>query len=508
MSDADESAHDVVDQVRWGSVVENLSAAVGLAAYVFLAGGVAEWARMAGAGLPASHGLAAIEPVTLLASGFQVLVLVPVTLVAFLVAIQVSDDLAASTEKPATVRLLGQGWQIATHFVIVVLALYAALVPTVLIFGLLVAAAGSVVLVVLIAAAAVAAVPAALSAGITRIAGRDPLGGPSVAVTTRMAVVPAVPRAAFERLGGIDRRGRMVASALTAPPVAILAIGASGGRSGNDVMVPSEVHLAAIAILWLELAVVVLTVAGAVLLKTAMARDVVDAARNVEKSNDDQEEPEEDPPTAEERARFSVFVAIALIGALFAFPQSWGVFFVSLMLAGLFSDRLRVGRVVRVVAVSLVFVLGLMAYQAHAPQRFDRLEFSLAKDGDPQPRRFRVALIGSRGDAYIVAACDRTPTMLLDRPAWKSTRPVLLRISKGDVVDAAIVSRKYSFFKPDELSLAGTLLSLVDVGLRPSALISSGSIYGPFGGSVTRDVCGGVDGSATVARAAARALGS
>jgi hypothetical protein len=200
-----------------------------------------------------------------------------------------------------------------------------------------------------------------------------------------------------------------------------------------------------------------------------------------------------------------VFIAVALLVALFALPQSWAVFFVTLMLAVLFVERIEAGRAARSVALALVFVLGVMAYQAHGPQRFDRLEFSIPQNGGAQQQRVRVALIGTRGDAYVVAACDRKRVTVLDRPGWRSTRPVLLRVAKNDVLHAEIVARRYAFFEPNELSLAGALLSMVDRALGAPALIPSVSIFGPFAGSLTRDVCGGVGASATHARATARA---
>ncbi len=117
-----------------------------------------------------------------------------------------------------------------------------------------------------------------------------------------------------------------------------------------------------------------------------------------------------------------------------------------------------------------------------------------------------MALIGSRGDAYLVAACDRVPSESFGREGWKSTRPVLLRIAKDDAVDAEIVRRRYSFMQTSEPSLAGTLLSAADVGVHPRALVWSAMFRGPGDDAATRDVCGGIDGSATSARTAFRAF--
>lgn len=345
---------------------------------------------MAGAGLPASQGLAAIEPVTLLASGFQVLVLVPVTLAFLMVAVQVDDDLAASPRKPRTVVVLGHGRHVVTELVIVLAALYAAIVPMALVLGLFAAAAGSAALVAVVVAAFAATVPLALGIGLPRIVGRDPLSGPRIRQGNRLAAVPLVLRAAFGRVGGIGRRGLAIATALTLAPLAILAFGSIADRSIQNPRLPAGVYVASWVALWLVFAGVLLAVAGALLLRTAVTRDVAEAARRAAAAGDDRDTRCGGSTAAEERARSSVSVAIALIVALFVLPQSLGVLVVSMMLMALFADKLATGRPLRILALALVFVLGLMAYQAHTPQRFDRLEFSVAQEGSPQPRRVRV----------------------------------------------------------------------------------------------------------------------
>ena len=128
---------------RAGAVVQVLSAAVGLGAYIVLAGGIAEWARMSGAGLPASQALSAYEPITLLASGFQTLLLVPLTLLLVFVAVKLSEDVQASPEKLREVRLVVRGWETIKQLVILYAALVLSLVPAISIVSILALASGS-----------------------------------------------------------------------------------------------------------------------------------------------------------------------------------------------------------------------------------------------------------------------------------------------------------------------------------------------------------------------------
>lgn len=209
---------------------------------------------------------------------------------------------------------------------------------------------------------------------------------------------------------------------------------------------------------------------------------------------------------AERRARFSVFAAFTLVAALFVLPLSLGVLVVVMMLIALLADELPPKMLVRGIIVSSALALGLMGLQARAPQRFDMLQLTVTGEGEAAPRTVHVAVIGTKGDAYLVAACDRIRSEVLYECGWTSRRPVLLRLPKSDAGDAVITRDACAFLPRSEPSLGSALLATIDAGLGFPALISSISLHPPSSAdSIASDVCGGVDGSVEQARAAINA---
>jgi hypothetical protein len=149
----------------------------------------------------------------------------------------------------------------------------------------------------------------------------------------------------------------------------------------------------------------------------------------------------------------------------------------------------------------VAFALGLLGYQAHSPQRFDRLEFTVPRDGR-SPLHVHVALVTTTSDTYVVAACNRLEHDSLGEPSYRSSRPILMRFAMKDAGDAQIVSRRYAFLQPKERSALDVLISMLDIGdFRPPAIANPlSALYD------TRDVCGGVNGSAVTGREALRLI--
>jgi len=487
MDDADEVREGGAGggDFRLGTIVQILSGAVGLGAYVALAGGVAVWVRTAAAGLSPSQALAATEPIALLASGYLILLVFPLTYAVVRVCLRVSGDIEASPRRPPAATAAVQGWRIGSQLVLAYFALIIALIPAVLVLGLvgLAATAGTSMAIAIsgCAAAAVASLAWSLGRAVSRLTRRwtslpeiRPLG-------KREAAVPPLLRYAVTRLLRSLRRYVVAASATTLACVAAMAaVVASDG--------PGWAYLAGFVVLWLSFTAATLALSGAVVLHFAVARDVGGIG------------------AAEERARFSVFAVITLVVALFMLPISLGVLVVVMMLIALLADELPPQLLVRGAILSSALALGLMGLQARAPQRFDMLQLTAAGDVGPAPRSVRVAVIGTRGDAYLIAACDRVRSDVLEKHGWTSRHPVLLRLPKTDARDAVITRNAYAFLPRSEPSLGGAFLSTIDDALGFPALISSISLHPPSSAdAIASDVCGGVNGAVQQARAAIRA---
>jgi hypothetical protein len=499
---------------KLGSVVQVLSGAVGLVAYISLAGGIAEWTRMAGAGLPASQALAAFEPVTLIASGFQTLVIVPVALVALRIADLVISDIRKAPELPHAVTVLQRVWRIAVQVGVVFFALTVAIVPAYTIIVLLVGPVGGVWLTV-IAAISVAALPLLVRWLILRPALRpraetpgaeadtdeenDP--GPSLAQMLDEGAefakaVPPVARRPLQSL--VDSPGRWLPIATALELVAIATVAAIAllvQRSLVDVDEPSLpwIVLACMLVLLVVYTAFALALGGLIALRSAASIAVAEMKA----------------PEAQQ-ADLALMLAGSLAFGLIFVPLSWGVFYVSVIAIVMFAsarpETPSLGA--RSVFFAAALALGLMAYQAHSPQRFDLLTFTI-QEPDQSAIEVRAALVGSRGDAYTVAVCDRRPFEVLGATRWESGEPSVLRFDKADVVDAEIVSGGYTFLRQNEPSIAGALLStLAPGGLVLPRTFTSANLYGTFGEAQTEEVCGGKNNSATLARRAADQLGA
>ncbi len=463
-----------------------LSGAVGLAAYVALAGGVAVWVRTAAAGLSPTQALAASEPIALLASGYLILLVFPVTYAVVRVCLRVSADLEASPRRPAAATAAVHGWRIGSQLVLLYFALIVALIPTVLVMGLVgLATTGSTETAIVgagcVAVLAASAMAWSLGRAIPRLTLRWTTLPAIRPKGKREAEVPPLLRYATATALGSCRLWVSVAATTTLACVAVMA--AVVANEG-----PGWAYLAGAGLLWTVLTAAVVAVAGAVVLRVAIARDLGGMG------------------AAEQRARFSAYAALTLVAALFMLPQSLGVLVVVMMLIALLADELPPGLLVRGIILSSALALGLMGLQARAPQRFDMLQLAVAGDSGGAPLTVRVAVIGTKGDAYLVAACDRVRSEVLDGTGWTSERPVLLRLPKSDARDAVITRSAYAFLPRSEPSLGSSLLATIDDGLGFPALISSISLHPPSSAdSIASDVCGGVDGSVEQARAAIRA---
>lgn len=470
---------------RTASLVQILGGAVGLGAYILLAGGIAEWARLSGAGLPASEALSAFEPIALFVSGFQTLLLAPLALIAIHTANEVAKSVDRSRQEPRLWTVATQATRWVVQVWIVFVAFSVSLVPAAVVVALLSIASGSSVGVAAVVVASTAAVCAMVYRGVLR-PGRD-LPATITHLPRAWSAVPFVVRCLFSGLSRAGVLSEAVVLVGTFASTGVLAVGwLRGAQLGPlDIPEPSAVtFVAAFVALVLTMTVVLLAAVGAVWLRVSVQQRPVG-----ERTKSDEE-------TSDERAKLMVSVVATMIVSAVVLPVSVGVILIAVLVVVILAEALDAGGrnlLARNIALALAFALGLMAHQAHTPQTFDRLELSVAPDGRHVSAPFRVALLGSRGDSYVVAACDRRPDTVLGRKLWKSDRPLLLRVQKRYTVDPEIVSRRYVFAQSKERSVVGVLAAMLDVGISPPVV--SSTLFRPS--RTTPHVCGGVDNSAT-----------
>lgn len=244
--------------------------------------------------------------------------------------------------------------------------------------------------------------------------------------------------------------------------------------------------LGAFVAMWMLFAAAILAVAGRVWLLGTLRRSRVEA-----------------PDTPRDQARISFWLAVLLVACACSTPLAISLLVLPLLILAFFAAYLAErDQFVRMVAVSFALALSFMGYQVRSPQIFDMVELQIARK-DAKPLKLRVALIGTRGDAYAVAVCDRVlrETSQGDK-RWNSTNPVLLRFSRDDALHAGVVRGGYAFRPERATTLLDAVLSIAYPGLKIPSLVSE--LNAPFDES--RDVCGRVNGSAATARAASDAL--
>ncbi len=303
---------------------------------------------MSGAGLAASHALASIETATLLASGFQTLLLVPVVLLLLLAVSDVVDNLKPLPRSTRTITWAKHGWKAAINVVIAFMAFYVALVPSALVVAGLNAVSRSAEALFALTLLSSVAVPLGLARAVVGPAGEPPFAAPThprearaQETTSRAdlvvaeghptdagapAGVPSILRGTIALVARVATAGLIGVGLLMFFCVATLAL-STGERARHvaslELPAPSfAVLTVASIVIVLLFTLVLLAMAGAFLQRLTVRR----AAGQVDEVH--------------QRARTNLMLASCALISLFVMPQSWGLYFVVLLLAGMFADRM------------------------------------------------------------------------------------------------------------------------------------------------------------------------
>ena len=442
-------------------VAEILAAVAGLTAYVSVLGGAREWVRASAVGLSPDQTLPAVDIRALVSGGVQGLVVACVAIVALLVIVRVADDLARSPRKKTLLHAAGRWWAIATEVMIAYVTLVLALV---------------VVLVVILTVGSVAddalgwrfGVPALWGASLTLVAWLMSRSAKKSDDTTTLPFVVGLPT----RVAAKGTRRGLIAVGTTAG-VTLVALTAAVQTNGSTKLLD-----AATLTLTLVTSALMLGVAG-----TMWAR----SKRFVEAAGDD--------------SHASLLLVGLALAAAAVTPVWMGVLFLGmvtlLVLIGPAAryepaehddpQRLRRETIPRAALVGALLALVAVAYAAHAPQRYDRITF----DGG----RADAALLGERGDDYVLGSCDRREHL---EGTDTSASVAILRLPRDAAPDAVVVRDDYVFYDRTEPSILSAALGLEQ--LQPPTLME-------LRNADISDVCGST-GSAKDVRAAVQRLSS